>query len=689
MNDWVGNDAGLDPQLVLGHLGDIAVLVAPDGSIVGCNHVTASALGRPADEVVGQSIFTLIHPDDADLAVEQYRRYAEGDEIFRPTLRLGRPDGTAVPAEFVARRIERPDGTYLALSGRIAPLVNAEDLVDSLRIGVLLADADGVVTRANVSASELLGLAGTEPRGAVADVGGRFFALGATGGPPAEHPLLVALREQRVVHDRMVLEGADGTRRVVELEAWPVTVRFAEFAAAVMTMADVTDRHEADMEVQRRATEDDLTGVLNRTVFMARVAATVEALPAGQRLGLLFCDIDRFKSINERFGHSEADSLLAVFGGHLQELVGARGHVGRLGGDEFALAVAVADLSELDVLATRLRSAIRRAGLATIHVAVTSSVGISSTGGPRDEDVPMVEVGTLIEEADEALRRAKRSGRDRGQFFDADMRAQRARQTAMGRLLRDRLDAGQVEVAVQPVVAADTGRVAGGEVLARIRDDDGALIDAGRWIESAVRTGLIGAVDEAVTLQAAELLGELTRRDLGEVPIIGVNFADATLARPDLSSWLLELLAAAGADPTGFLVEIPETVFPVIRDRAAEALHHFKASGVWIAVDDFGIGYASLAEVRDLPIDTLKIDRSFVTARPGSGEEAVLRASVEMARALDCRVVAEGVETAAQLQLLAGLGVTYVQGYLLGRPMPAPDFVDLVVSGEPVVPVGA
>ena len=161
-----------------------------------------------------------------------------------------------------------------------------------------------------------------------------------------------------------------------------------------------------------------------------------------------------------------------------------------------------------------------------------------------------------------------------------------------------------------------------------------------------------------------------------------MNFADATLARPDLSEWLFDLLAAAGAHPSGFLVEIPETVFPVIRDRAAEALHRFKASGAWIAVDDFGIGYASLAEVRDLPIDTLKIDRSFVTADPGSGEEAILRASVEMGRALGCRVVAEGVETEAQLELLAGLGVTYVQGYLLGRPMPPEEFLALL--GSPV-----
>jgi len=416
---------------------------------------------------------------------------------------------------------------------------------------------------------------------------------------------------------------------------------------------------------------------------MTLVSSVIDELEPEQRLGLLFCDLDRFKSINERFGHSEADELLRAFASGLQEIVGPDGIVGRLGGDEFALATRIDNPAELEILAARLRSTIRRTGLSTIHVAVTSSVGISLTGGPRGTDAAVVEVGALIEEADEALRRAKRSGRDRSQFFDDEMRLQRAKQTAMGRLLRDRLHAGQVEIAVQPVVSMETGLVSGGEVLARIRDDEGQLIDAGRWIESAIRNGLVGAVDESVTRQACELVGRLTQLQVHPLPVVGVNFSDATLARLDLAEWLIKILTNAGADPSGFLVEIPETVFPVIRDRAADALRSFKDQGIWIAVDDFGIGYASLAEVRDLPIDTLKIDRSFVIADPGSPEEAILRASVEMARALGCRTVAEGVETDSQLSLLAELRVDYVQGYLTGRPMSADDYVALVQSGTP------
>ncbi|MFM7062494.1 MAG: EAL domain-containing protein, partial [Actinomycetes bacterium] len=225
-------------------------------------------------------------------------------------------------------------------------------------------------------------------------------------------------------------------------------------------------------------------------------------------------------------------------------------------------------------------------------MAVTASAGISLTAGPRDGARPMVRVGQLIEEADEALRKAKRSGRDRSQLFDDVMRSQRAEQTAMGRLLRDRLDESRIEVAVQPIVDPRTGFVSGGEVLARVRDDEGQLVPASRWIESAVRNGLVGAVDEAVILQAAELVARFS--GMQPLPVVGVNLSDAMLARPDLEEWLLGVLDRAGADPAGFLIEVPETVFPVIRDRAAEALRSFSARGIWIAVDDFGTGYASL-----------------------------------------------------------------------------------------------
>jgi len=665
---WAFVPGAPSAEEVAGFMGDLVVVVDSDSVVTACNAAVGAVTGRPIADVVGTSVFDVVHPEDQGLAIELYERYTGGSEVFRPAVRLRSQAGRSVTVEFVARRIERDGRRYLVLTGRTDPLLDAEELVEGLHVGVMICDAGGVVTRSNQMAAQLLGTDKVEPRGPVSGLPGTFFRTGPGSLVAVEHPLVTVLSSGRNVEERMVLIGADGERRVVDVAARPVSLRFAGAAAAVLTLADVTDRAAAEAELERRATVDDLTGVLNRSSFMGLVETSIDALAAGERLALLFCDLDRFKSINERFGHIEADALLRSFAGNALRAVDGRGLVGRLGGDEFAVAVVVDDDAAADEVADLVRGAIRAAGLATIHVAVTASIGISVTGGPRDAGAAVVRAGQLIEEADEALRRAKRTGRDRSKMFDDHMRAQRAQQTAMGRLLRDRLDESRVEIAVQPIVDPRTGFVSGGEVLARIRDDEGQLVPAALWIESAVRSGLVGAVDEAVIVQAAELLSGFTGME--QLPVIGVNLSDAMLARPDLEEWLLAVLDQAGADPNGFLIEVPETVFPVIRDRAAEALRSFSARGIWIAVDDFGTGYASLAEVRDLPVDTLKVDQSFVTAEAGSPEEAIFRASLEMARALGCRTVAEGVETEEQLALVMDLGADYVQGYLVGRPMP-------------------
>lgn len=402
---------------------------------------------------------------------------------------------------------------------------------------------------------------------------------------------------------------------------------------------------------------------------------------------MLFCDLDRFKSVNERFGHGEADRLLRRFAHEMTEAL-AGTTIGRFGGDEFAVAADITDVGELDDLAEAIRGAARRASLATLHVVVTASVGASWTGDDARDATEIQTAAQLIEEADEALRRAKRTGRDRFAFFDHTMRDLRSEQTRMARQLRDHLADERVEIAIQPVIDPRDGRVSGGEALARIRDEHGELIPAARWIDAATRAGLIQAVDEQVIRLASQLLGQLhasagdTPAEL--LPVIGVNLSDGTMARPDLFEWLTSQLTDAGAPTSGLVIEIPETVFPVIRDRSADALRQLKAAGLWVAIDDFGVGYASLAEVRDLPIDTLKIDRSFVIADQGTPEEAILRAAIEMSRAMNCRSVAEGVETQHQLELMLALGVDYVQGYFTSRPLPHGEFVDFSRSAHPI-----
>lgn len=688
---WAEQADGLPLEVVLGELGDVVVVLAPDLRVAGINSTAATLLGVQTEELIGRNGINLIYPDDRELAAALLERFVSGIEMSRPSIRLRSGDAPTLAVECVVRRLERADGTWLILSGRVEPLLNTEELMDGVGVGIVMWDEQGVITECNNTAERLLGDEHDHLSGSITDLADRLYDLEdsvsvAHAGPRTRHgsarELIDALRGEDTLSGRLGVRDVRDVEHVVEIEVRPVRMRFSRRMAGMLTVRDVTAEHAALSSLRRRALTDDLTGLSNRGAFMSAVTSALDT-QHGDAVGLLFCDLDRFKSINERFGHGEADRLLQGFAAELRRSFAGHLAVGRLGGDEFAVAVNVLDSEQLEGLADLIHTAARRAGSSTLHLTTTASVGTSWSGwkGAEPLDRRRHTAASLIEEADEALRRAKRSGRDRTAFFDAAMRAERRQQTSMANAVRTHLEAGQIEIAVQPVVDPRTGRVSGGEALARIRDADGALNPAALWIEAATRAGLLAEVDEQVITLAADLIATLHDRHEANgrpevhLPVIGVNLSDTTLARSDLDDWLLTLLAAHRAPVSHLVIEIPETVFPVIRDRAAEALRRLKASGAWVAIDDFGIGYASLAEVRDLPIDTLKIDRSFVVAEPGTPEEAILRASVEMAQALGCRSVAEGVETDTQMELLVELGIDYVQGYWSGAPMDAASFV--------------
>ncbi|MFM7508855.1 MAG: putative bifunctional diguanylate cyclase/phosphodiesterase [Actinomycetota bacterium] len=688
---WAEQADGLPHEVVLGELGDVVVVLAPDLRVAGINSTTATLLGVQTEELIGRNAIDLVYPDDRERAAALLERFGSGIEMSRPSIRLRSGDAPTLAVECVARRLERADGTWLILSGRVEPLLNTEELMDGVGVGIVMWDEQGVITECNNTAERLLGDEHDHLSGSITDLADRLYDLEdsvtvAHAGPRTRHgsarELIDALLGEDTLSGRLGVRDVGGVEHVVEVEVRPVRMRYSRGMAGMLTVRDVTAEHTANSSLRQRALTDDLTGLSNRGAFTSAVTSAL-ASQHGDAVGLLFCDLDRFKSINERFGHGEADRLLQGFAAELRRSFAGHLAVGRLGGDEFAVAVNVLDSDQLEGFADLIHTAARRAGSSTLHLTTTASVGTSWSGwkGAEPLDRRRHTAASLIEEADEALRRAKRSGRDRTAFFDAAMRAERRQQTSMANAVRTHLEAGQIEIAVQPVVDPRTGRVSGGEALARIRDADGVLLPAALWIEAATRAGLLAEVDEQVITLAADLIATLHDRHEANgrpevhLPVIGVNLSDTTLARSDLDDWLLTLLAAHRAPVSHLVIEIPETVFPVIRDRAAEALRRLKASGAWVAIDDFGIGYASLAEVRDLPIDTLKIDRSFVVAEPGTPEEAILCASVEMAQALGCRSVAEGVETDTQMELLVELGIDYVQGYRSGAPMDAASFV--------------
>lgn len=711
--NWVVRDGSdLVASEVLVNAPDLVVFLGPDLLIEAVGGDAEAFLGVSPQELLGRSAMELIHSEDQERVMANMKRFEDGQETYRPELRLVHAGGYSVVVEVVGRRVRRPGGTHYLLVARRQLGLGVRQVADDVGIGILRCDPLGEIHESNAAASILHGYAGEELFGRIQDLSVRVLAEfeddsreGSGLGTAVQlHPALRYLEDAGVSSQVATIVGRDGLSRVISFEGRRVQYREDGTPGIIMLLRDVTERHQMQQELYRRSTRDDLTGLLKRSTFIQAAESLLEATiqqagghaggqPSGSTsFGVLFCDIDRFKSINERHGHGEADRFLAHLSADLAQLgtntevsLSAGGsasvHMGRIGGDEFALAVQCSNRAEFDYLAAGFRASVQRTALATLHVLVTASVGVSVF----DPQVGQT-VEELLDEAGAVLRVAKGTGRDQIVHCDASLRAVRSEQKRLEGVLRAALAAGRIEYALQPVVDPYTGMISGAEALARLRDDNGRLVPAATWIEVAVSAGLSSAVDAAVVEPVIELLGSLVGRCPRGLPVIGVNLSDTSLARPDLAAWIFSLLERHQVDPVAFLVEVPELVLPVIRERSAEALRQFRDRGLWLAVDDFGSGYASFNEVRDLPLNTLKIDRSFLTEQRDSADYIILRTALEMAHALGCRSVAEGVETQAELDVVMDLKVDYVQGYLFARPMPPDDFVRLLLSNRPLVP---
>lgn len=431
---------------------------------------------------------------------------------------------------------------------------------------------------------------------------------------------------------------------------------------------------EALQEVRTIAYRDGLTGLANRVAFHEALAAACASHHRGEGFAVLLCDLDRFKSVNDGFGHIAGDRLLAEVARRLAVSVGSGGLVARLGGDEFAvLAHEVASPVELLSLVTRLR----RDGTFVwncegVHLDVSLSVGGAHC--PIHSDEP----DRILAYADRALYTAKQSGFRAG-IFDHDQRSKSDADTALLRALPLAFALREFEAHYQPKIRAADGSIAGLEALVRWRHPDAGLLAPGAFLPVVERGGhMVELSRTVVDLVAADL--DRWRRRGAEISHVAINMPESMLS----SSLGLDCLTAAierhGLDPRMFAIEITEDVF-VSRAAAAiqASVERISELGVKVSFDDFGTGYASLSHLRHFRFDELKIDRSFVAdiGRSSMGEQ-IVRSMVSLGRALDKDVVAEGVETEEQLRFLTAEGCTLVQGFLFAPPMPAEEVEDWI-----------
>ncbi len=460
----------------------------------------------------------------------------------------------------------------------------------------------------------------------------------------------------------------DGTVIDVALTMSPLRDTDGQVSGVSTIARDIGERKRMEATLQHQALHDALTGLPNRTLLADRMThALAGARRHGKGFTVLFLDLDQFKVLNDASGHAAGDQALVEVAHRLTAAVGLEDTVARFGGDEFVVLCEAGGLTTGQQVADRLHQALKdpiqiESGA---HV-LSASIGIAVAGGTST-------AGDLLRDADAAMYRAKESGRSRTQVFDAQIRDRASARFEATTALRRALAQDELLVHYQPIVSLSDERLLGFEALARWQHPERGLLGPGDFIPDAEETGLIVPLGESVLRMALQqaagwVAGAGPRTLLG----MSVNVSARQLDEKDLPQVIAAALRTSGFPAESLALEVTETV--VMNDvlRSVESLHALRATGVQVSIDDFGTGYSSLNYLKRLPVTTLKIDREFVGGLGGDPHDsAIVAAIIALARALDLRVIAEGVETRRQMDELRRLGCEAAQGYLWAPPLPA------------------
>jgi diguanylate cyclase (GGDEF)-like protein/PAS domain S-box-containing protein len=669
------------------HLRDAILVLDPAFTITFANPTVAAMIGRTPAELVGTSGADLVHPDDLVTALEAFERISSGAEVYRVMLRVRHGSGNWERVEVTGRDLTNHPaigGVLVTLRTGDWDLELADSLdrqrrflaamLDQLHDGVVAIDALGYPTVVNQAARRLHGAAADVPVTEI-DVAGAGFLDGDGRPLHAGHtPLRRAHQGETVREASLSMLDGSGSLRSVEVTAQPIMGEDGHPLGAVAVYHDVTDARAAERELLSRALHDQLTGLPNRRLLSQRFAefATVSATAS---VAVCFVDLDGFKLVNDSYGHRVGDMAVRVAAQRFLTQLRPGDVLARLGGDEFvAVLPGVSDPALAANVAQRLRAALAEpVEVAGHRLTLGTSIGVVvGSLAATDED-------ELLRRADVALYAAKAAGRDRVVFYDEELGRTADLQRHQFQLLKTAFDTDALLMHFQPVVAAGTGKVTGFEALVRCRLPDGTLVGPAAFLDAAISSGLVIELDRrafAMTCQAAALL---CRARPDEVFTMACNFSALTISQAGFADDVLATIARNGLDPATICVEITETAAFDMGPQAVAALTRLRVAGVSLALDDFGTGYSSLAHLRDLPLDTVKVDRSFISRLDrDSSERSITQAVVAMAGTLRLAIVAEGVESSAQLDEARNLGFTYVQGFLCSPARTLDEILDLL-----------
>jgi diguanylate cyclase (GGDEF)-like protein/PAS domain S-box-containing protein len=674
---------------------DIMAIVDAFGHLTYASPATQRILGLDSESLVGTSAFDLIHRDDRPQVLRVFEAAKTDPHITDGVeFRMQHADGSWRIVEAVSTNLlHDPSIQGLVISLRDvtdrrsaeADLREAQERFRSAfehaPIGMALMALDGKLFRVNRAMVQILGrsidellnttlrdLTHADDRESCAEALGLLLS--------SEAPSCQL--ELRLIHH--------GNHPVWVSLSWSVVRDLkGNSLYLVCQVEDIGERKASGEALAHQAIHDPLTGLPNRLLFVDRLGRELtQAANMRTKLAVLFLDLDRFKVVNDSLGHSAGDRLLVAIADRLSGAMRPNDVVARFGGDEFTVVCRnVTNVDSAELIAERLaRQVAEPVALVEGEVFVTASIGIAISDG-RNETPE-----TLLRNADAAMYRAKELGRDRVEVFEAPTHHRAVDDLRTGNALHRAIERGELRMYYQPIIDLEKNRITGFEALIRWQHPERGLVPPSDFIPLAEETGLIVPLGAwALETSSRQAAHWHTAAADGRRLSISVNLSPRQLAEPSLPNEVARILGVTGLHPDSLWLEITETTLMRDAESALSALGALRALGLHLAVDDFGSGYSSMAYLERLPVESLKIDRTFVSGvGQRSDSTAITKAIVSLAHALRMKTVAEGIELPQQLDLLRSMGCAMGQGYLFGRPQPAevygPDPTRITLESE-------
>lgn len=638
-------------------------------------------LDRESFDPSYDAFLNAIHPDDREAVNQAYSQSLEDKQPYQITHRLQFSDGRIKYVQEACETLYDEAGAALVSRGTVQDISEQKRAEETINLyanvfrhsaeAILITDAENRIIAINPSLTELTGYTQQE-------LVGKDPSILASGHTPEEtyQKMWQSLEQQGSWQGELTDRRKNGeiypkwaTLSVVRDELGNVVNHIASFS-------DITERKVSEERIFRLAHHDTLTGLLNRFSLEERLGqAVAQAKRSGEQLAVMFIDMDRFKVINDTLGHHVGDGLLVEVGKRLTAAVRESDIVARLGGDEFIVVLTrMDDHQQVTQLAAKIVHSLS-APYRLLQHELRSSPSVGVAIFPDDG----CDVDALMKNADTAMYHAKGQGRNNFQLFTSAMNEEAREGMTLERDLRLALEREEFALHYQPKIEADDGRISGVEALLRWHHPERGMVPPDIFIPIAEESNLITPLGSWVLNQACRQLEQW--RNQGLSISMAVNLSPKQFNDPKLLEELRTLVERHAISPGELELEVTETAAMTNAEQAIESMKSIRALGIELAIDDFGTGYSSLAYLKSFPIQTLKLDRSFVRdIGEDENDTAISKATISLAHSLGLRVVAEGVETEQQKQFLIGHHCDMLQGYLFSRPLPADEVTQLLIA---------